>query len=365
MPTELRGRPPGRHGPARRCGRPVLATVGVLALLGAGAGAGTAGAASHVHVQPIVNFAIPSPALGCGGAVALGGGAVRIPMTVSTVAGQVAEAVNVCIDGRGPYPFVVDSGAGESIIDAHLAARLDLPHAGPTSAIAGVGCEATSRPVTVPTWSVEGVPLASQTLTAATLPDFGGHGQPVGLLGSDVFSRFGSFRVDFTAGTLTFPGPEGPVPGASRVKALSGPAPPPVLTGGAASATVPVSVDLTPGVVSVNVWVRVGRGTYEFVVDTGSSQSVVASSIARKWHLAHTDQAQRQTTVCSVITTPLVHSGAWAVQGVQLTPQLVDAASFGPVSSDGTEGLLGSDVLKEFGWVVFDYTAGRLVLGAS
>jgi hypothetical protein len=47
----------------------------------------------------------------------LGGGAERIPITVSTVAGQVAELVNVCIGGKGPYPFVVDTGAGESFID--------------------------------------------------------------------------------------------------------------------------------------------------------------------------------------------------------------------------------------------------------
>ena len=44
-------------------------------------------------------------------------------MTVSTVAGQVAETVDVCIGGQGPYPFVIDSGAGQSTIDAGLAPR--------------------------------------------------------------------------------------------------------------------------------------------------------------------------------------------------------------------------------------------------
>ena len=51
------------------------------------------------------------------------------------------------------------------------------------------------------------------------------------------------------------------------------------------------------------------------MVDTGSSQSVVASSVARAESLAGTDLAQRQATVCSTITVPLVHSGTWSVPG--------------------------------------------------
>ena len=64
-----------------------------------------------VHVEPNVNFALPPKSAGCGGGTPLAGGA-RLPMTVSVVAGQVAETVNVCIDGKGPFPFVLDSGAG-------------------------------------------------------------------------------------------------------------------------------------------------------------------------------------------------------------------------------------------------------------
>ena len=58
-------------------------------------------------------------------------------------------------------------------------------------------------------WSLDGVPLAAQQITAATLPQMGGKGEPDGLLGSDVLSRFGGIRVDFGAGALVLPGPEG------------------------------------------------------------------------------------------------------------------------------------------------------------
>ena len=151
-----------------------------------------------------VNFALPPTTAGCGGATALAGGANRIPITVSTVAGQVAEMVNVCIDGRGPYPFVIDSGAGESIIDARLAARLHLAHDGSATEFDGVGCTGTAQPVEGSVMVGGGRSAGCPELTAATLPDFGGAGHPVGLLGSDVLSRFGAVRIDFTAQTLTF-----------------------------------------------------------------------------------------------------------------------------------------------------------------
>ncbi len=322
--------------------------------------------ARHIRVEPIVNFALPSTAAGCGGATALGGGAARIPITVSTVAGQVGELVNVCIGGSGPYPFVLDSGAGESIIDRHLATQLHLVHDGSTTEFGGVGCVGTAQPVGVTSWSAAGVALAPQSLTAATLPDFGGAGQPVGLLGSDVLSRFGAVRVDFTAQTVTFGGPEGPAKHGNPpdVHGPTGPAPSPVLTQGEVGTTVPLTVVFTPGDISLNVRSRFGQQTaHTFVIDTGSSQSVVAKSLAKSAHLASTRLAQRQPTVCSTITAPLVRSGAWSIPGVHLHSQLLGAVDFGPISANGIAGLIGSDQLKRFGWVIFDYSGGRLVLG--
>ncbi len=326
------------------------------------------GCGSHsptVHVEPNVNFALPPTGAGCGGATPLGGGAWRVPITVSVVAGQVAEMVNVCIDGKGPFPFVIDTGAGSSIIATHLADRLRLDRAGPGVQFAGVGCVGNAQPVGVASWSVAGVPLVAQTLTAASLPDFGGKDQPVGLLGSDVLSRFGAIRIDFTASTLTLGGPEGPALGGTAVvHGPQGPPPSDVVTDGQSGTTVPVTVVLTPGAAAVNVPLRFAGGPARtFTVDTGSSQSVVSRSVAKAEHLTHSDLAQEQTTVCSSITVPLVHSGSWSIPGVHLHPQLIGAAPFGPIAAGGTLGLLGSDQLIRFGWVVFDYAGGRLVLG--
>ena len=90
---------------------------------------------------------------------------------------------------------------------------------------------------------------------------------------------------------------------------------------------------------------------------------MVSTSVARSESLAGTDLAQRQATVCSVITVPLVHSGPWSVPGVPLHPQLIGDDQLRHHRPTGTQGLLGSDQLKHYGWVVLDYAGGQMVLG--
>jgi predicted aspartyl protease len=338
--------------------------VTVLALVVAALVSGPRHKATQVHVEPQVTFALPPSGSGCNGATAQAGGGEKVPLTVSVVAGQVAETVDVCIGSQGPFPFILDTGAGQSTIDAGLARRLDLASGGPATEFAGVGCTGTARPVSVGTWSLDGIPLSTQQLTAATLPQMGGKGEPVGLLGSDVLSRFGAIRIDFGAGMLVLPGAEGAA--LTQSSPFTGPlgAPPAALTQGARGTTVPLTVTPTPGDVSLGVAVRFDGGQRrDFVVDTGSSQTVVSSGVARAQSLAASNLAQRQSTVCSVITVPLVHSGPWSIPGVTLYPQLIGSTNFGTISLTGTLGLLGSDQLRRYGWAVLDYANGQMVLG--
>ena len=316
-----------------------------------------------VHVEPQVTFALPRASSGCTGVTTQPGGGEKVPMTVSVVAGQVAESVDVCIGDQGPYPFILDTGAGQSTIDAGLAHRLHLASAGAAGEFAGVGCTGTAQPVSVDDWSLDGIDLAAQPLTAATLPQMGGKGEPDGLLGSDVLSRFGAVRIDFDAGALILPGPEGaPLAQSSPFTGPHGPAPA-ALMPGESGTSVPLTVTPTTGDVSLGVTVRFADGPRRaFVVDTGSSQSVVSSAVARSQGLHGTDLAQRQSTVCSVITVPLVHSGSWSVPGLTLYSQLIGSTNFGLSLSD-TQGLLGSDQLRRYGWVVLDYAGAQMVLG--
>ncbi len=215
--------------------------------------------APTVHVEPEVTFALPPTSLGCGGETVAPDGVIRMPLTVSTVAGQTAETVNVCIGGRGPYPFVLDSGAGQSTIDAGLAKRLHLTSDGAPSVIAGVGCTGSARPVASGSWSLEGIALDPQQLTAATLPQIGGKGEPMGLLGSDVLARFGAVRIDFAARALLLAGSEGAtISATSDFTGPRGPAPVALTLG--QGTTVPVTVSPQTGAVSLSTAVRFAHG---------------------------------------------------------------------------------------------------------
>jgi predicted aspartyl protease len=327
----------------------------------------TSPSTAHDRVIPIPNFALPPKTAGCAGATALPGGATQVPVTVSKVGTQVAVLANVCINGHGPFPFVIDTGASQSVVVSSLVSRLKLPAAGPPQAFEGVGCSGSAEPRQVDAWSVAGLVLSGQTVSGATLPGMGGAGQPDGLLGSDVLSRFGAARIDFDASTITVPGPEGPAP--TLPKTVTGPTSVPTplsLLTGSTSGTVPLTVDSGPGLSEVIAPVHLaGHSAMPFAVDTGSSQSVVSQSVAHNLSLEGMTVLERQTTVCSTITVSLVHSGAWSVDTVPLVAGPIATANLGPVGAAGFVGLLGSDQLVHFGWVVFDYRGARLVLGAS
>ena len=129
------GHRPHRRQPLARCaghrGLLIVALVAIgitVLVLVAGGGRQRPDAQSRhrVHVEPQVTFALPPAATSCNGATAEAGGGEKVPLTVSVVAGQVAETVDVCIGNQGPYPFILDTGAGQSTIDAGLAHRLHL-----------------------------------------------------------------------------------------------------------------------------------------------------------------------------------------------------------------------------------------------
>jgi predicted aspartyl protease len=102
-----------------------------------------------------------------------------------------------------------------------------------------------------------------------------------------------------------------------------------------------------------------------FAPDTGSSQSAIDTRSAQRLGLARVPVDARQETVCSTITVSEVSSGRWSAGGVALAPQALGTVAIGPLSSVGLSGLLGSDAMRRFGSVVFDYAGGRLVLGAG
>ena len=124
-----------------------------------------------------------------------------MPLTVSRSDHEIEVSVNVCIAEHGPFPFVLDTGSTGSYIDAGLAKRLHLSSVGAAqSQGAGDNCNPSVEFVTLPSWSVEGLPLATGAIEASNLP-FSGMGNPDGGLGLGTLARFGSVRINSTEGS--------------------------------------------------------------------------------------------------------------------------------------------------------------------
>ncbi len=109
---------------------------------------------------------------------------------------------NVCIGGKGPFPFLVDTGGATTLVDASLAARLNLALVDGPRSVTSFTCKRQISFAAVSRWSVGNMTLLPQTVEVGTvrspvLPDLDG------VLGSDTLSSFGAVRIDYRQQTLT------------------------------------------------------------------------------------------------------------------------------------------------------------------
>lgn len=146
-------------------------------------------ALSIVQTRPVVNVA---------------GKGISAPLQVQhDASGSTVVLIQVTIDGQGPYPFAVDTGASVSLIDSGLARQLGLPKNGSTTQISGVGGTQQVVPVQLRQWNAGDIRLPSATVASAELPTAQRAVGIRGLLGSDVLSQFGAFLLDYSNQKLT------------------------------------------------------------------------------------------------------------------------------------------------------------------
>src|SRR5579883_982158 len=108
----------------------------------------------------------------------------------------------VMIHGHGPFTFALDTGASISLIAPSLVRRFGLQVTGSSQSISGIGGVQQATPVSISNWSTGSIHLPSAVIVSASIPHERGSGF-VGLLGSDIWSRFGKFTLDYSGGTLT------------------------------------------------------------------------------------------------------------------------------------------------------------------
>ncbi len=160
------------------------------------------------RVWPIGALAALLLALG-GCSISLGQSSTTGPATVVPVKvlrGQdstVLVLVPITIGGRGPYDFVLDTGASVSLIDQTLAARLGLPSSGATHPVSGIGGTVEVPFVAIKTWQMGRMALPAAQLGSGQLLGDRSGSNGRGLLGSDILSQFGTITVNYDSSTLT------------------------------------------------------------------------------------------------------------------------------------------------------------------
>ena len=99
-----------------------------------------------------------------------------------------------------------------------------------------------------------------------------------------------------------------------------------------------------------------GKGPYTFALDTGASQSLVDSSVARQLDVKPTGDTHKVAGIASVTKVKSISVARWRVGNVRLpaTTLVEENLPFGNAAG-GVQGLLGSDMLRQFDMVTIDY----------
>lgn len=156
----------------------------------------------------LVGCALLSVALG-GCAISIGqsqtitpGNGITVPVQIIRADGGVRIDADLMINNRGPYTFVLDTGAESSVIDASLTTELGLKPDGPSHQVGGVGGSVDAIPVKIDSWNLSTLKLPSMDIDSASLADGLGSSEE-GLLGADILSQFGTITINFTTSELT------------------------------------------------------------------------------------------------------------------------------------------------------------------
>jgi hypothetical protein len=316
--------------------------------------AGCGGGSSGVELPPMSD--------GCKGATT-NAGKTTIPVTISNFDEGKAVFANVCVAGKGPFPFFIDTGSAGSEIDGKLAEELHLEKVGKAQVAGGGGCSFEAQPVRMPAWSVAGIPLEGQSFGAVDDAAIYKASGAVGTIGSDVLARFGAVRIDYKAETMTVEGGE-----EEQIDGLAEAAKNPLPKGlvkGTPKVVAPMVVQALPGSVTMRVEVSFGKGKpLAFLPDTGAPRAGYIDPVrAKALGLKPNGKVYKERTFCSTSEVPGVESGEWSIAGKPLKPQPLAGTPL--IRSVLADGLIGGRTFDEYGSVVFDYSGERLVFGAG
>ena len=252
----------------------------------------------------------------------------------------------VFVDGRGPYSFVLDTGAGSTVVSGELAGALALPR-GEQQDGRGAAGKMTLVKSLLPSLTVGQETIESLPVSVADL-SFLSRGMGVqvdGALGQSVLGHF-AMTIDYAASALTLRRPGGGTPQALDEREIA------FQWASAADRLVVVPVLVNE------------KGPYDFALDTGASSTVISRELAAEFGLA-TEKFSRLTAGGGNGTVARVQLASLSV-GAARRENLAAAASdfLSQLNADlgsRLQGILGYDFLRHYR-VTLDYPRGALLL---
>jgi len=249
----------------------------------------------------------------------------------------------VYIDGTGPYNFVLDTGAGISLITKDLAGNLQIKDARIKEAL-GAG----SRRINVLVGQVGSISVGSSMVENINIGIMDALPQCIGqgIIGYDFLKHY-VLTIDYPHDKLTLTAPEeekndGKLLQASLRFRFARPDRPVIL---------------------VDVLVN-ARSTFQFVLDTGASQTIISPVIARQMGIKSTDVdaivGAGGSFAAFAGTLDSLRVGDALLEKVEV----VVSDIFSPLSlaaGTGMDGILGHNVLRNF-TVIIDYPNERILL---
>ena len=122
----------------------------------------------------------------------------QVDLRVDAGSWGVFASADVFINGKGPFTFMVDTGASSSVVDWDLVQKLRIKTIGKPLTVTGITCRGQAARIRMSEWQVGDVALPAQEIQTIDMPARGVDG----LLGSDVLSTFGSITVDYDRARL-------------------------------------------------------------------------------------------------------------------------------------------------------------------
>jgi len=255
--------------------------------------------------------------------------------------------VPTMVNDRGPYPFILDTGAGTSLLSPRLADELGVATGGSREGT-GAGGKVTVSLGTVSSIAIGGARRAPMPVAITGEVDRIGAAVGARIDGDVGYDFLKDFRatIDYRKRTIRL------AQGAYDV------------TGGPARSEIPFRLaNPNKPLVMVTTFVN-RRGPYAFVVDTGASATVLSPELADALGIERTDRSPL-TGAGGTLQTTTSRIGSLVVGTAKLEDLAVVVSDFlgtiGQALGAQVDGVVGYNFLRGFR-VTIDYPNSRLWL---